>query len=443
MKIAFRILAPLVVLGVAVALALILIRNRPEPRKFQAPPEVTRVDATRLVPETFQVFLETQGTVRPRTTSTLIPEVSGRVIEVSPNFRDGGFFSKDEVLLRLDPTDYVTRKVVAESNLAQARRELKEEVVRGEQALENWKRLGKSGEPGDLAARRPQLAEAEARLRAAEAELVQAERDLERTEVRAPFDGRIIEQSVDVGQFVSSNTELARAFATDVMEVRLPLTNRQLSFIDLPSGGPGGNASSESAAEVLIRGRVGANEGEWVGEIVRVDSVIDESSRQLFVVAQIRDPYSREREDDSPELKIGMFVDARVEGNELEEVFVLPRRAVRVGGEVIVVESDNRIRRQEVHPVWSEEDLVVIPATDAGLEPGEVVCLTPLAYPANGALVEPTIDGVTPDVEQPGKDSDWSRRKDSSGKDSTARPGDGTSGEKASVSGTKAEPRRS
>ena len=236
MKLLFRILAPLCIVAAAVWGAQYLISTKPEPRTFDPPAQATRVEATRIRAEDYQVFLDTQGTVRPRTSSVLVPEVSGRVVEVSPNFREGAFFEKEEVLLTIDPLRYETALVVARSAEAQALRSLEEERVKAAQAVANWKLLGKKGEPGDLAARKPQLAEAEARYQAAQAEVVQAERDLERTVIKAPFNGRIVEQIVDVGQFVTSNTELGRAFATDVMEVRLPLTNRQLSHVDLPDG---------------------------------------------------------------------------------------------------------------------------------------------------------------------------------------------------------------
>ena len=402
MKLFFRILGPLLIVVGAVSLARYFINTKPEPRTFAMPPEVTKVDATRLKPDTFQIFLETQGTVRPRTMSNLVPEVSGRIIEISPNFREGAFFEKNEILVFLDPLNYETALVISKSNLAQANTVLKEETVRGQQAVQNWKRLGKTGTPSEMVARKPQLLEAEARLRAAEAEVKQAERDLQRTQVKAPFAGRIVEQNVDVGQFVSSNTQLGRAFSTDVMEVRFPLTNRQLSFVDLPEAYRGeSSAASENAPEVLISGRIGRDAGQWSGKVVRVDSLIDEASRQLFVVAEVKDPYRRD--DDRPvlPLKIGMFVDGLVEGELLENVFVLPREAVRVGGEVIVIDEENSIRRQKVEPVWSDDSKVVVPLEGAGLKSGDVVCLTPLAYPANGAKVLPTIDGVTPAVEQP------------------------------------------
>ncbi|MDF1826575.1 MAG: efflux RND transporter periplasmic adaptor subunit [Verrucomicrobiales bacterium] len=422
MKLVFRILAPLLIIVLAGLLARHFVVSKPEAKTFEVPPQVTKVDATRLIPSSYQVLLETQGTVRPRTTSNLIPEVSGRIIEVSPNFRDGGFFEEGEVLLKIDPVNYETAVVVDESAVAEAKRALQEEIVRGEQALENWRRLGKRGEPSELVARKPQLMEAEARLFAAEAELEQARRDLERTEVRAPFAGRIIEQNVDVGQFVNSNTQLGRAFATDVMEVRLPLTNRQLEFVDLPDGFRG-ESETEKGPAVAISGRIGRNASEWAGEIVRVDSSIDESSRQLFVVAEVDDPYRRREGANSLPLKIGMFVDALVEGHQLEGVFVIPRKAVRVGGEVIVIGEDNRIRRQAVSPIWSEEEQIVIPGEGGGLSAGDIICLTPLAYPTNGALVLPTIDGITPEIETPAGSPGSMFGKGGKGKDGKGKKG--------------------
>ncbi|MEM9281543.1 MAG: efflux RND transporter periplasmic adaptor subunit [Verrucomicrobiota bacterium] len=399
----FRVLTPLLILVVVGVIASYLIWTKPEPRKRPTEELVTRVDATRLKPQDFQVFVATQGSVRPRTTSVLIPEVSGRVVEVSPHFRDGGFFEKDEVLLKIDPINYETAVVVAESSVAQAERELREEVVRGEQAVANWRRIGKTGEPSEMVRRLPQLAEAEARLRAVKAQLDRARRDLERTEVKAPFAGRIEEQLVDLGQYVSPNTQLGRAFATDVMEVRLPLTNRELSFVELPETFRGeADDPAPVGPRVRISAEIGRHRGEWDGQVVRVDSSIDETSRQLFVVAEVQDPYRRANQSDgNPPLKIGMFVDALVEGVLLESVFVLPRQAVRVGGEVILVDQENRIRRQQISPMFADDQRIVVASRDGGLNAGDVICLTPLAYPVNGAPVVPTIDGVTPEVELP------------------------------------------
>ncbi len=401
MKLAAKILLPLLVLGAAGWLTWWLIASKPEPPQRKKPPVVTRVEATRLAPSRYDVILESRGVVRPRTETTLIPEVSGRIVEIGDNFREGSFFEEGELLLQIDPVNYETAIVIAESNVAQARTALEEEKARSEQALENWKRLGKTGAPGDLVLRKPQLAEMEARLAAAGAELERARRDLERTRIRAPYAGRILEQRVDLGQFVSTGTELARLYAIDHVEVRLPLTNRQLAFVNLPElyrGNVAESADTAAAPEVMLRADIGGESATWKGRLIRVEGAIDERTRQLFVVAQVDDPYEW-KEDGGPPLKIGLFTDALIEGRTLDDVFVLPRSAVRAGEEVIVIDGENRIQRRQIQTLWSSRDHIVIPVKDGGLAPGEIVCLTPLAFPADGARVLPTIDGVAPAIE--------------------------------------------
>lgn len=396
-----RILIPVLFLGGASLGTWWLVKTKPEPMQRPIPVAVTQVEATRLKPTDYPVAVETRGVVRPRTSTTLIPEVSGQVIEITPEFREGSFFEKGDLLLRIDPLNYETAIAIAESNVAQARTALAEEKIRSEQALENWKRLGKSGQPSDLVLRKPQLAEMEARLRASESELKKAERDLERTEVRAPYPGRVLTQSVDVGQYVSPGTELARIFAVDVAEIRLPLTSRQLDFVDLPVAYRG-EKTDEPGPAVLLRAEIGGDSETWKGQVVRVEGAIDERSRQLFVVAQVDDPYAHNA-GDRPPLKIGLYADAVVEGKVLDDVFVLPRAAVRAGGEVIVIDSENKIVRQPVKTVWSDRENVVIPGKDGGLNEGDIICLTPLAFPANGAPVSPIIDGVGPTTELGGR----------------------------------------
>ncbi len=403
MKTFFRFFLPLLILGLAGSAYWHLLRTKPEPPQHKAPPVITSVEATRLKPQAYQVLLESRGTVKPRTETTLIPEISGTIIEMSPSFREGGFFKKGDLLLKIDPLNYTTAITVAKAALAQTKTVIEEEKARALQAVENWKRLGKTGQPGDLVLRKPQLAEAKARVAAAEADLIRAERDLERTHIRAPYDGRILTLEVDVGQYVSPGTTLGRCYAVDYVEIRLPLTNRQLAFIDLPEAYQNENSASQkkSPSVVALHGVIGAQTAEWKGKIVRVEGSIDERSRQLFVVAQVDDPYKK-KATDLPPLKIGLFVHALITANKLEDVFVLPRKAVRAGNEIILIDKQNRIRRLKIKPIWSDETSVIIPSnTKDGLQTGQIVCLTPLAFPANGALVSPTIDGVPPKKSKP------------------------------------------
>lgn len=397
----FRVLLPLIILGITGSIAWWWIKNRPEPKERPVSPAVTSVEATRLKLQDYPVKLETRGIVRPRTETVLIPEVSGKIIEITRYFREGAFFEAGDPLLKIDPLNYETAVAISKSNVAQAETALAEEITRGQQALENWNRLGKTGQPSDLVLRKPQRAEMEARLVAAKAEQIKAERDLERTVVTAPYAGRVLSQDVDIGQYVSPGTQLAQIFAVDVAEIRLPLTSRQLDFVDLPEAYRGEEIDQEGPAAILYA-EIGGKQVHWQGKVVRVEGAIDDRSRQLFVVAQVNDPY-KHRENDQPPLKVGLYTDAIVQGKQLEDVFVLEREAVRAGGEVIVIEEDNTIRRQPVTIYWSDRDYVVIRPEENQLKPGDVVCTTPLAYPANGARVSPTIDGVSPTTELGGR----------------------------------------
>ncbi len=415
----FQVLLPILIVFGCASLMRKMINNKEDPKRFSPPTPLVRVEATRLKPENYQVVLETRGTVRPRTQISIIPEVAGRVTSISPSLRAGGFFEKGEVLLEIDPGDYEIAVTVAEGAAAQAAAALAEEEARAEQARDNWKRLGKTGEPTPLVLREPQLKQAQANLAAAKAQVEQANRDLERTKIRGPFAGRVTEKLVDVGQFISSGTPIAEAYAVDYVEIRLPLRNDDLSFVDLPESYRNDEASGNEGPPVRFVGRLGGITSEWSGRVVRVEGAIDEQSRQLFVVAQVDDPY-RKPEDGGPPMKIGLFVDAFVDGKVLEDVFILPRAAVRPSGELLLIDENNKLSRQRVEPIFSDEDHIIV-ANDpegsrGGLKVGQVVCLTPLTYPADGASVLPTIDGVAPTTEAPQRPTRMSGQPPNKGK---------------------------
>lgn len=387
-----RRILPIVILIACVGLARYLMSTREEPERRTPPSAAFQVEAARLIPQSYTVEVRTRGTVRPLTETVLIPEVSGKVTEVSPSLREGGFFQAGDLLLKIDPLNYETASAVMAGRVASARAALAQEEARSGQALENWERLGKTGDPGTLVRREPQLAEAEALLAAAQAELAKAERDLERTEIRAPYNGRALDRMVDVGQFVGTGTELARIFATDEVEVRLPLTNDQLAFIDLREPAPG-EANIPDGPAVTLEGEIGGKTASWQGRLVRVSGAIDEATRQLFVTAQVDDPYVP-RTDGTPPLKIGLYVEAVISGETLENVYVLPRASVRAGNEVLTIDTENRLHRTAVTPLVATETEVVVPAAGA-LADAHLLCLTPLAFPAENALVQPVTGAET------------------------------------------------
>ncbi|MEM0895243.1 MAG: efflux RND transporter periplasmic adaptor subunit [Verrucomicrobiota bacterium] len=393
-------IVPLAVLAGSGALAYWLVLTSPEPEKRKRPGMKLAVDVIPLERADYQVVLRTRGTVRARTTSTLIPEVSGRIVEITPSFRAGGFFEEGEILLRVDPSDYRTALTVADSAEAEAEAVFQQEQARAEQALDNWRALGKGGEPSPLVLRKPQLAEAKGRLASAQAQVAKARRDLDRTEIRAPYTGRVLEQMVDVGQFVSTGTTLASIYAVDFAEIRLPITRKQEGFVDLPELYHGDkNIDDRPKPKVLLRSDFGGETYTWEGVIVRTEGRVDTRSRQLFVVAQVDDPYAR-REPGAPPLKVGLFVEAEISGRVLPNVFVLPRKALRQDGEVLTVDAENRLRRREVTVLWDDTETFV---TRTELPVEERLCVTALPYAAEGAQV--VVRG------EPGEDGEVDRRQ--------------------------------
>nr|VFJ87439.1 MAG: RND family efflux transporter, MFP subunit [Candidatus Kentron sp. H]VFJ89035.1 MAG: RND family efflux transporter, MFP subunit [Candidatus Kentron sp. H]VFJ95740.1 MAG: RND family efflux transporter, MFP subunit [Candidatus Kentron sp. H] len=422
-----KLIAPLLVLALGAIAGWLLIATAPEAERRAPPPMIPTVEVMPLGSQDYTVTLTTRGAVSPRTQSTLIPEVAGRITEVSDNFRSGGFFEAGDILLAIDPRDYENAVTVMRSELAQARLALDEEKARVEQARIDWKRLG-NGKPSDLVLRKPQLASKQAAVAAAAARLRQAKLDLERTRLKAPYAGRILEKHVDVGQYVSSGTVLATLYAVDYVEIRLPLTDEQAAFIHLPEayragslddpplqrpvprpGKPSSEPASEQVSEpapqeiseqrtgpiagprVTVSARIGRERHRWTGEIVRTEGALDPESRQLFVVAQIDDPYARR--EDRPPLRVGRFVEAEIRGRTLRDVFVIPSVALRVGegeggeGEAIhevwLLGEGERLARRPVDVIWREAERAVI---GEGLGEGERLVVTPLPYGVAGTV---------------------------------------------------------
>jgi RND family efflux transporter MFP subunit len=329
----------------------------------------------------------------------VIPEVSGRVVKLSSNIREGEFFEENDLLLQIDPRDYEAEVAVAAANLAQARSALAEAQARADQARRDWKRLGEPGEPDDLVLRKPQMAGARAAVTSAQARLAQANLSLERTKILAPYAGRVLERNIDIGQFVSPGNILARIYAVDFVEIRLPLTNRQLEFVTIPEVYRDDTLGIRApGTPVRLTAKIGSKIYAWQGHIVRAEGSIDTQSRQVFVIAQVDDPYGKDPSG-RPPLKVGQFVEAEIEGMQLNDVVVIPRSALRAGGEVLVVNEQSRLESRRVDVLWSDEQNVVV---GSGLDTGDRLVLTPLGTGMDGVEVKArnvTLDERSRDAE--------------------------------------------
>lgn len=376
-------LIPVAILVTAVVLAQVIMSNPPEAKRRgpSKAPQMT-VEVNKLEPVVYQVQLNSFGTVKPRTESVLVSQASGQIRYLSDNFRDGGFFEEGEVLLELDDRDHRADVKIAEANWLDAKQNLAEEKARAEQALTDWKRLGKKGTPNSLVLREPQLAAAKAKLLSSEAQLAKAKLALERTKIVAPYAGRVLAKKVDLGQVVSMNSQLADIYAVDFVEIRLPIKNQDLALIDLPEEFRGQQQSNNSAATVKFNSALG--DQHWLGKLVRTEGAIDEQSQQLYVVAQIEDPYAFEVKDEgrSP-IKIGQYVSAQISGKLLSNALVIPTKSIYQGSYVYTVE-EGVLLRKEVSLLWKNESQAVI---KSGLSVGDRVVTTALGQVSSGTPV--------------------------------------------------------
>ena len=377
-----QIVAPLAVLGVAGFAAFTMIRNRP-PVEIQ-PPVITPpgVRVMEVTLRDISLSVTSQGTVRPRTESQLVPEIAGRVNWVAPSFAEGGFFELGDVLVRIDPFDYQQAIVSARSQLAQARLRLAQEEAEAEVAVREWEELGR-GDPRALTLREPQLEEARASVAGAEAGLERAQRDLERAEIVAPYAGRIREKNVDIGQFVRVGDVAATIYAVDFAEVRLPLPDDQLAYLDLPLSYRGG--ADQPQPRVTLRATFAGESHEWQGRIVRTESEIDPVSRMVHAVVEVADPYGPGPNRRRPPLAVGMYVEAEIAGRTARNVAVLPRAALRARDRVLVVDAENRLSFREVSILRSTTDAVYV---QQSLAEGELVVVSPLDAPTEGMRVQ-------------------------------------------------------
>ncbi len=384
-----KILIPAVIVAASIFGAVTLLATSPELEPAGVEPIPTAVRVREVVPEAIQLTVHSQGTVIPNTESELIPEVSGRVVWISPALVNGGYFEVGESLLRLEDNDYRSTLERARSSLTRAEAEF-------EHARFEYQRL-KSLEDRQLASRSQienQLRAyrvAEASLRDARAAFDQASRDLARTEIKAPFAGLVRQESVDIGQFVSRGQPIATIYAGDQAEVRLPIADRQLAFLNLPLGHRG-ELASEQQPDVTLTADYAGRTLTWQGKIVRTEAQIDTSSRMVHVIARVSN------KDQEIPLSVGLFVNAEIEGLLVEDVVVMPRNALRNGNRVLVVDADNRLHFRDIDPLRLYRDEVLI---QSGLAPGERVCVSPLQTAIDGMIVKPVSEEDSPAVAPP------------------------------------------
>lgn len=381
----FLIALPIIFIAAAIITAAVGKKFKPVPEKQTIEEVLPVVEVVSAKSTSTQLNVTAEGNVQARTETNLFAEVSGRIQKISPDFFAGGFFKKGDILIEIDPTDYEANLATAVSRKADAHVQYQQEFAQSEQAREDWISMNK-GEPNELVLRKPQLARAKAQIDAAEAAVKIAERDLERTRIKAPYDGRVREKFVDLGQSVNARaTSLARIYSIDIAEVRLPLSLNDIGFLELPETFRD-DQNPKNKPKVVLSTQYAGQTFTWDAELERTEGTIDPKTRLTYVVAQVQDPYAKNPTNaDAPPLKIGMFVKATIHGKTLTSAFELPIRALRPNNRIVVINEKREVDIRTIKVIKENTNSFII---SSGIEDGELICTTPLEYIVNGMKVE-------------------------------------------------------
>jgi len=353
----------------AVVGAIGLSQLKPAPQTRDVPAFAPLVEVLTLESHDTTFRIASQGTVQPRTETVLSAEISGAIVRISPKFEAGGVFKAGEELLRIDPTNYEVAVDRAAAALTQRQIE-----------FDGAAKLRSQGYRAES-----EYASAAATLAAAEADLVNAKRNLERTRISLPYDGIVRAKEADLGQYVNPGTRLGVAFATDFAEVRLPLTDQDLGFVELPDAADIRQAGGAAGPEVLLKAVQKGEPRSWQARIVRTEGVVDEKSRVTYAVARISDPYKLTGgADGEPPLPMGTFVAAEIVGTTIAGVVRIPRSALRPNNQVILVDVDNKLQMRDVVVMRSDAEFAYL---RAGAAAGDRICITTIESPLNGMLV--------------------------------------------------------
>ncbi|WP_395373612.1 efflux RND transporter periplasmic adaptor subunit [Marinicella sp. W31] len=380
MKKLLKIVSPILVLVLSVFVVQALVAAKPKPEKKEKETRLVSLYVDEVQSDSVTLSVGTQGVVKPKTSIDLISRVNGHIVSISDSFAEGAEFDSGTLLIKIDDTDYQLAKIRAEAQVATAQVAVERELANAKIKQEQWNYKTQTGEPTPFALNKPQVAEAKALLRAAEADLAEAKLNIDRTEIKVPFKGRVTSRSIGEGQYITAGTVLGQVFSTDIAEVRLPLTDAQLAELDLPMGFMG---TKENSPEVYFTAKVGLNNHVWKGHIVRTNASVDQQTRLIYAVAQIADPYGVGADNGVP-FAVGMFVTADINGVNSQDAMVLPRMALRNADKVYVVNDESRLEIRTVEVLSTTTENVYV---SSGVEPGEKVVTSTLTAAVDGMEV--------------------------------------------------------
>ena len=373
-------LKPLFILLGAFALSYLLWflgQVQPDPVEELPPPDVI---IEILTPKDFQVQISSNGTTTPFTQTVLTAEVGGEVIYRSKKFAEGASVIEGEILAKIDDTDLQLQYKNALLQLANAEVQYSLQLAEAEVAKEAWDKIG-DGVASDLTLKKPQLKQAEAFLEVAKAQVSSAAKKLNKTEIIAPYAGRIQNVNIDLGTTIIPGQPVGAMYTSSEIEITLAVKDNDLQFLSIPMDGRKLNPSEQ--ASVVIESFYKGKTQSWEGKLERVDGVIDPITRMINLIAVFKNDFI---ETDKPNLPIGLFVEAKIDGITLKNIFEIPINSISEDNEVYIVDKDNQLELRELTILKKYSEFVII---KDGLKAGERIVTSKLSTASNGIKVNP------------------------------------------------------
>ena len=415
--------ALVLVLAGVVALALVMFNPKPEKRLPEKKGLLVEVVEARA--SSPAMIIRSYGTVRPSECVNLVSEVKGKIVEMDPGFEEGGFFTKGELLIRIDPRSYELAAAQREKQIKQLDAELRriEQEKKNlaitlkiagtdaELAMSDWERfkslslrgvVGRSkldqAEQKYLASRtRMQEIENRIALIGPRSDQLQAEKelagirleeallDLDRTKIKAPFEGWILEKSVEKEEFVNTGTRLGSIYSASSLEIEARIPFKELPWLaELEKTGNPGSAQNKTVAGTSGRAKVIFNSGgrtrQWEGSLVRIKAEVDEKTRTLPVIVEVPCEGSGGQAGSIGILRPGMFVTVEIEGKRIDSAYLLPRSAIHPG-DIVYIAEKNRLAIRKVEVLRRLNDSIY---AGKGLKQGDMVIITPISSPKEG-----------------------------------------------------------
>jgi RND family efflux transporter MFP subunit len=376
-----QIIIPIAILvaGIAAFVGFSSLKTPPEEKAKEDNTPIIAVENIVVAPMTLHV--SSYGIIKPKYETLLVAQVNGEIVELDETFVRGGFVKKGQLLARIDPNDYHAALIDAQADMASARAALEQEVAQGKVAEREWKLITDSS-PTELSLRKPQLAQELARVKSAQAAILRAKRNLQRTEIRAPYDAMIDSRMIGLGSFVGVGTQIGQLLGTDIAEVRLPVADNELKFL----------IDQGHNAKVKLVGTYAGKSVEWMAHIARNEGVIDNKSRMTYLVAEIQNPYllpemlaknigvDNGDVSHSVPLRFGAYVQAEILGIEIANASVLPRYLV-VDDKVGLLSDESTLHYATISIIRQQGANVIV---SNGLLDGDKLIVSALEYPVDG-----------------------------------------------------------